>query len=45
MRSCGQEMCEFTFEENELGNIFVEVKRDPEIALFLASTAYGAFIS
>ena len=45
MRSCGQEICEFRFEENELGNIFLEVKRDPEVALFLVSTAYGAFVS
>jgi len=37
-------MCEFRFEENSLGNIFQEIKRDPEIAHFLVETAYMAFV-
>jgi len=45
MRTCGAEMCEFRFEENELGNLFLEVKRDPEIAHFLVVTTYMAFFS
>ena len=38
-------MCEFNFEETNLGNIFEEVKSDPEIAHFLIETAYMAFQS
>mmetsp|Transcript_24954 Transcript_24954/g.31121 ORF Transcript_24954/g.31121 Transcript_24954/m.31121 type:complete len:177 (-) Transcript_24954:961-1491(-) len=45
MRTCGDDVCEFRFEENNLGNIFNEVKRDPEMAMFLVSTAFSAFIS
>ena len=45
IRPCGEDVCEFQFEENELGSIFTEIKRDPEIAIFLVSTAWGAFVS
>eukprot|EP00353_Schmidingerella_taraikaensis_P001574 CAMPEP_0185599450 /NCGR_PEP_ID=MMETSP0434-20130131/82718_1 /TAXON_ID=626734 ORGANISM="Favella taraikaensis, Strain Fe Narragansett Bay" /NCGR_SAMPLE_ID=MMETSP0434 /ASSEMBLY_ACC=CAM_ASM_000379 /LENGTH=316 /DNA_ID=CAMNT_0028228859 /DNA_START=377 /DNA_END=1327 /DNA_ORIENTATION=- len=45
MRTCGDDVCEFRFEENNLGNIFNEVKRDPEMAMFLVGTAFSAFIS
>ena len=45
MRTCGGDMCEFQFEESSLGNIFFEIKKDPEIAHFLVETAYMAFVS
>lgn len=45
MRTCGSDACEFNFEENSLGNIFQEVKADPEIAHFLVETAFIAFAS
>ena len=45
MRTCGKEMCEFRFEENNLGNIFNEIKNDPDTAHFLVETAYMAFAS
>ena len=45
IRPCNEDVCEFQFEENELGSIFAEIKRDPEIAIFLVSTAWGAFVS
>ena len=45
MRTCGQDICEFRFEENNLGNIFKEIKSDPEIAHFIIETAYLAFVS
>ena len=45
MRTCGGAMCEFQFEESSLGNIFFEIKKDPEIAHFLVETAYMAFVS
>lgn len=45
MRTCGSDACEFNFEENNLGNIFNEVKADPEIAHFLVETAFMAFSS
>ena len=45
MRTCGQEMCEFRFEENNLGNIFNEIKKDPDNAHFLVETTYMAFNS
>ena len=45
LRTCGQEMCEFRFEENNLGNIFNEIKKDPAIAHFLVETAFMAFNS
>ena len=38
-------MCEFRFEENNLGNIFNEIKKDPAIAHFLVETAFMAFSS
>ena len=43
MRTCGQEMCEFRFEECRLGNIFHEIKKDPDNAHFLVETTYMAF--
>ncbi len=45
MRTCGASICEFSFEECDLGNIYVEVKKDPEIAHFLVETTYLAFKS
>lgn len=45
MRTCGEELCEFRFEENNLGNIFNEIKNDPDNAHFLVETAYMAFAS
>ena len=45
MRTCGAEVCEFRFEENSLGNIFNEIKKDPDNAHFLVETAYMAFAS
>ena len=45
MRTCGQEMCEFRFEEASLGNIFNEIKIDPDNAHFLVETTYMAFAS
>ena len=45
MRCCGQAMCEFTFEENSLGNIFAELKNDPQICEFLITTAMTTFSS
>ena len=38
-------MCEFRFEENNLGNIFNEIKKDPDNAHFLIETTYMAFTS
>ena len=38
-------MCEFTFEENSLGNIFAELKNDPIICEFLITTAIYTFNS
>ena len=38
-------MSKFYSEENYNGNIFMEIKRDPEIAHFLIETTYMAFIS
>ena len=38
-------MCEFTFEENSLGNIFAELKNDPVICEFLITTALYTFDS
>ena len=40
MRTCGGDMCDFRFEENSLGNLFREIKEEPEIAHFLVETAY-----
>ena len=34
MRTCGAEICEFRFEEIDLGNVFKEIKDDPAIAHF-----------
>ena len=45
LRTCGSEVCEFQFEENSLGNIFNEVKNDPDNAHFLVETAHMAFSS
>ena len=45
MRTCEATMCDFQFQSIGFGSLFLEVKRDPEIALFLISTAYGAFVS
>ena len=45
VRSCGSQFCEFSFKENNLINIFSEVRRQPEIARFLLETAYLAFVS
>ena len=45
MRTCMAERCEFSFEENNLGNIFNEVKLDPDNAHFLIESAYMAFTS
>ena len=45
MRTCGSDACEFNFEENNLGNLFQEVKADPAIAHFLVETAFMAFVS
>ena len=45
MRICGDEMCNFRYEENNLGNFFREVKDEPEIAHFLIETAWMAFNS
>ena len=45
MRTCGSEVCEFQFEESNLGNMFMEFKKDPEIAHFLVETTYMAFVS
>ena len=38
-------MCEFRFEENNLGNIFMEINKDPTLAHFLLETTYMAFVS
>ena len=38
-------MCEFSFKESNLGNIFNEIKKDPDIAHFLVETTYMAFMS
>ena len=45
MRSCGSTMCEFTFEENALGNIFAELKNDWAVCETLIATAIYAFQS
>ena len=45
MRTCGESICDFSFRESNLGNIFSEVKREPDIAHFLVETAYLAYIS
>ena len=45
MRTCGEQMCEFSFKESNLGNIFNEIKKDPNIAHFLVETTYMAFTS
>ena len=38
-------MCEFRFEENNLGNIFNEINKDQDIAHFIVETAYMTFSS
>ena len=38
-------MCEFRFEENNLGNIFNEIKNDQDIAHFIVETAFMTFSS
>ena len=38
-------MCDFKYEENNLGNFFREVKDEPEIAHFLVESASMAFSS
>ena len=45
IRTCESQMCDFQFQSFAFGNLFAEVKRDPEIALFLTNTAYAAFKS
>ena len=45
MRSCGDEKCEFTFEENSVGSIFSELKNHTEICEFLLTTAILTFNS
>ena len=45
MRTCGDQMCEFSFKESNLGNIFNEIKKNPDISHFLVETTYMAFIS
>ena len=45
MRTCGDQMCDFSFKESNLGNIFNEIKKDPDIAHFLVETTYLAFVS
>ena len=45
MSTCGAQICEFSFKENNLGNIFSEVKTDPLITKFLVETTYMAFFS
>ena len=38
-------MCEFTFEENSLGNIFAELKNDRKVSKLMITTALQAFLS
>ena len=38
-------MCEFRFEENNLGNIFNEINKDQDTAHFLVETAFFCFSS
>ena len=38
-------MCEFRFEEVNLGNLFSEIKKDPATAHFVVETALMAFKS
>ena len=45
MRTCGDEICEFRFEEINLGSVFQEVKSDPSTAHFQLETAFMAFES
>ena len=45
MRTCGEQICEFSFKENNLGNIFSEIKEDPEMARFIVETTFLAFTS
>ena len=45
MRTCGAEMCYWRFEESNFGNIFREIKSDPDIAHFQVEMAYQAFVS
>ena len=45
MRTCGSEGCEFSFEENALGNIFAELKNEWESSQMLILTAIYAFQS
>ena len=45
MRTCGAEICLFRFEEIEVGNIFLEIKKDPTLAHFLIESSYMAYVS
>ena len=38
-------MCEFTFEENSLGNIFAEIKNNKKIFEVLIATTIYTFMS
>ena len=38
-------MCEFTFEENSLGNIFAELQNDRKVSKLMITTALQAFLS
>ena len=45
IHTCGSKKCRYDFEEENLGNIFVEIKNDPDIALHLIEMTYMAFRS